>query len=63
MWHYVFVTITCDLSHIILFYTLYSCVVISQIVTYLVYNKLKYRFKVLISRVKQATKDVVKSEI
>jgi len=36
---------------------------VSQIVTYLVYDGLRYRFKVLISRVRQATKDVVKSEV
>jgi len=34
-----------------------------QMVTYLVCNGLKYGFKVLISRVRQATKDVVKSEV
>jgi len=32
-------------------------------VTYLVCDGLKYRFKVLIGRVRQATKDVVKSEV
>jgi len=36
---------------------------LSQMVTYLVCDGLKYRFKVLISRVRQATKDVVKSEV
>ena len=36
---------------------------LSQMVTYLVCDKLEYRFKVLIGRVRQATKDVVKSEI
>jgi len=36
---------------------------ISQMVTYLVCDGLRYRFKELISRVRQATKDVVKSEV
>ena len=36
---------------------------VSQMVTYLVCDRLRYRFKVLISRVRQATKDVVKSEV
>jgi len=36
---------------------------LSQIVTYLVCGGLEYRFKVLIDRVRQATKDVVKSEV
>ena len=36
---------------------------VSQKVTYLFCDGLKYRFKVLISRVRQATKDVVKSEV
>ena len=37
--------------------------IISQMVTYLVCDGWKYRFKVLMSRVRQATKDVVKSEV
>ena len=37
--------------------------VVSQMVTYLVCDGLKYGFKVLMSRVRQATKDVVKSEV
>ena len=37
--------------------------IVSQMVTYLFCDGLKYRFKKLISRVRQATKDVVKSEI
>ena len=36
---------------------------LSQMVTYLVCDGLKYRFKELISRVRQAKKDVVKSEV
>jgi len=36
---------------------------LSQMVTYLVCDGLKYGFKVLMSRVRQATKDVVKSEV
>ena len=36
---------------------------VSQIVTYLFCDRLEYRFKELISRVRQATKDVVKSEV
>jgi len=36
---------------------------LSQMVTYLVCDGLEYRFKVLIGRVRQATKDVVKSEV
>jgi len=36
---------------------------LSQKVTYLFCDGLKYRFKVLIGRVRQATKDVVKSEV
>jgi len=36
---------------------------LSQMVTYLFCDGLKYRFKELISRVRQATKDVVKSEV
>jgi len=36
---------------------------LSQMVTYLVCDGLRYRFKELISRVRQATKDVVKSEV
>ena len=36
---------------------------ISQMVTYLVCDGLRYRFKELISRVRQATKDVVKFEV
>ena len=36
---------------------------LSQMVTYLVCDELKYRFKELISRVRQAKKDVVKSEV
>jgi len=35
---------------------------VSQMVTYLVCDRLEYRFKVLIGRVRQATKDV-KSEV
>ena len=35
----------------------------SIITTYLVCDGLRYRFKVLISRVRQVTKDVVKSEV
>jgi len=41
----------------------YEMVKISQMVTYLVCDGLKYRFKVFISRVRQVTKDVVKSEV
>jgi len=37
--------------------------ILSQMVTYLVCNGLEYRFKVLIGRVRQATKDVVKSDV
>jgi len=36
---------------------------LSKMVTYLVCDGWKYRFKVLMSRVRQATKDVVKSEV
>ena len=36
---------------------------VSQMVTYLVCDRLKYGFKVLMSRVRQATKNVVKSEV
>jgi len=36
---------------------------VSQMVTYLICDGLEYRFKVLIGRVRQATKDVVKSEV
>jgi len=38
-------------------------VVLSQIVTYLVCDGLEYRFKVLIGRVRQATKNIVKSKV
>jgi len=38
-------------------------ILVSQMVTYLVCDGLEYRFKVLIGRVRQATKDVVKSEV
>jgi len=38
-------------------------VILLQKITYLFCDGLKYRFKVLKDRVKQATKDVVKSEI
>jgi len=41
----------------------YYMVCVSQMVTYLVCDGWKYRFKVLMSRVRQATKDVVKSEV
>jgi len=37
--------------------------IVSQIVTYLFCDGLEYRFKELISRVRQVTKDVVKSEV
>ena len=36
---------------------------LSQMVTYLVCDRWKYRFKVLMSRVRQMTKDVIKSEV
>jgi len=36
---------------------------LSQMVTYLVCDGLEYRFKVLIGRVRQVTKDVIKSEV
>ena len=44
----------------------YCCVkigILSQMVTYLFCDGLEYRFKELISRVRQATKNVVKSEV
>jgi len=41
---------------------MFSCI-LSQMVTYLVCDGLEYRFKVLIGRVRQATKDVVKSDV
>ena len=37
--------------------------IVSQMVTYLFCDGLEYRFKELISRVRQATKDIVKSEV
>jgi len=37
--------------------------VLSQMVTYLICDEWRYGFKVLISRVRQVTKDVVKSEV
>ena len=37
--------------------------IVLQMITYLVYDGLRYRFKVLIGRVRQATKDVVKTEV
>ena len=37
--------------------------IVSQIVTYLFCDRLEYRFKKLISRVRQAIKDIVKSEV
>jgi len=37
--------------------------IVSQKVTYLFCDGLEYRFKELISRVRQATKDVVRSEV
>ena len=37
--------------------------IVSQKVTYLFCDGLEYRFKELMSRVRQATKDVVRSEV
>ena len=42
---------------------LITWIYVLQMVTYLVCDGLRYRFKELISRVRQATKDVVKSEV